>query len=119
MPNIIDEISPTYVGEKRIGLSLATDSLQPRAFNAINVLVDYSACEPEGLAFPLELTIIAPTSQNFQRARFLRTTPETISFRPREGGLHVVRFGEVGHNRWFGYLEINVAGESATIDTVT
>jgi hypothetical protein len=119
MPNVIDEICPTYVGEKRLVLSLASDSLSPRAFNPINVLVDYSACEPEGLVPPLELTIIAPTASNFQRARFLRTTPETISFRPREGGRHVVRFGEVGHNRWFGYIEIDVAGESASIDTVT
>lgn len=119
MPNIIDELCPPTTGEKRIGLSLATDSLQPRAFNPINVLVDYSGCEPEGLVPPLELTIIAPTAANFHRSRYLRTQPETISFRPREGGMHVVRFGEVGHNRWFGYLEINVAGESATVDTVT
>lgn len=119
MPNIIDELCPPTVGEKRIGLSLATDSLQPRAFNPINILVNYDNCAPEGLVPPLELTIIAPTAANFHRSRYLRTTPETISFRPREGGRHIVRFGEVGHNRWFGYLEINVAGEPATIDTVT
>ena len=119
MPNIIDEICPPTVGERRIGLTLATDSLSPRAFNPITLYVNYDACEPEGLVPPLELTIIAPTRQNFQRAIFIRTQPETISFRPREGGMHVVRFGEVGHNRWFGYIEINVAGEPATIDTVT
>lgn len=119
MPNIIDEISPTYVGEKRISLALAEDSRSPRAFVPINIDVDYSACEPEGVVHPLELTIVAPTESDFRRARYVRSSPSTISFRPREGGRHVIRLGEIGHNRWFGILEITVAGESATSDTVT
>jgi hypothetical protein len=119
MPNIIDELCPSYTGEKRISLQLSEDSRSPRAFVPISIAVDYSACEPEGVCFPLELTIIAPTASDFRRVIYQRAAPSTISFQPREGGLHAVRFGEVGHNRWFGFLEINVAGESASALTVT
>lgn len=119
MPNIIDELSPAYVGEKRITLSLAEDSLLPRAFTPINLDVNYDACDPEGIVPPLELTIVVPTEQDFRRVIFNRSAPSTISFQPREGGRHVVRLGEVGHNRWFGYIEIDVAGESATSAPVT
>jgi hypothetical protein len=119
LPNIIDELSPTYVGEKRFVLALAEDSLSPRALTPINIEVDYSACEPEGVMFPLELTIVVPTEQDFRRVLYNRSAPSTISFQPREGGRHVVRLGEVGHNRWFGYIEIDVAGESATSTPVT
>lgn len=119
MPNAIDELCPTYVGEKRLIMSLAEDSLSPRALTAINILVDYAACDPEGVVNPLELTIIAPTEQDFRRVRFNRSAPSTISFQPREGGRHVIRLGEVGHNRWFGFIEIDVAGESATTTPVT
>lgn len=119
MPNIIDELCPPTVGEKRIVLSLSEDSLSPRAFTAVNVLVDYTACDPEGVVYPLELTIVVPTEQDFRRVRFNRSAPSTISFQPREGGRHVLRLGELGHNRWFGFIEIDVAGESATSTPVT
>jgi hypothetical protein len=119
LPNIIDEISPVYVGEKRIILALAEDSLSPRAFSPINITANYDACDPEGIVPPLELTIVAPSEVDFRRVRFNRTAPSTISFQPREGGRHIVRIGEVGHNRWFGFIEITVAGESATSDPVT
>jgi hypothetical protein len=119
MPNIIDEICPVTTGEKRIVLQLAEDSLLPRAFVPVNVEANYDACDPEGVVFPLELTIVAPTESNFTRVIYNRSAPTTISFKPREGGKHVVRLGEIGHNRWFGYIEIAVAGEPATVDTVT
>jgi hypothetical protein len=119
VPNAIDELSPTYIGEKRIVLRLAVDSLNPRAFNAVNIECDYSACEPEGVVNPLELLITAPTESDFRRVLFNRSAPSLISFKPREGGRHVIRLGEVGHNRWFGYLELDIAGEPATANTVT
>lgn len=114
MPNIIDELSPPYIGEKRIVLRLAVDSLNPRAFNAVNIEADYTACEPEGVVFPLELLITSPTPTDRRRVFYNRAAPSTISFMPREGGLHVVRLGEIGHNRWFGYIEIDIAGDSAS-----
>ena len=119
MPNIIDEICPTYVGEQRIRMLANENSLRPRAFVALTIDVDYSACLPQGVVLPLELTIVAPTAQNFRRLVYTRAAPSQISFQPREGGKHVIRLGEVGHNRWFGYIEIEVAGEPATRDTVT
>lgn len=119
MPNAIDELSPVYIGEKRIRLQLAVDSLKPRALSAVNIDVDYAACEPEGVVPPLELLITAPTPSDFKRVMFNRSAPSLISFKPREGGRYVVRFGEIGHNRWFGYIEITVAGESATANPVT
>jgi hypothetical protein len=119
MPNAIDEMCPVYVGERRIRLQLSEDSRSPRAFTAITIDADYSACEPEGIVHPLELLITTPTPTDSKRLFYNRASPSTISFRPREGGRHVIRIAEIGHNRWFGYIEIDVAGESASAQTVT
>jgi hypothetical protein len=116
--NIIDEICPPYTGEKRFVLQLNLDSTTPTAFSAVNIDVDYSGADPEGVVYPLELTILAPADENFIRFIYQKTSPSQVSFRPREGGLHVVRIAEVGHNRWFGVLHVQVAGDSIAQDGI-
>lgn len=117
--NIIDELCPSYTGEKRISMQLALDSTSPRAFSAVNIDVDYSAAAPDGIVLPLKLTILAPSPVHFVRTIYRRIAPSQISFRPREGGRHIVRLSEVGHNRWFATLTVNVVGDSLTADGVT
>src|SRR5262245_19613553 len=112
VPSLIDELCPDYVGERRLALSLASLDSPPRAFAAIELVVDYTAALPDGIVLPLELTIASPSPSNFVRRHFLRSRPSSLAFIPQEGGRHLVRLTEVAHNRWWGALTIDVAGET-------
>lgn len=112
MPSLLDEVCPDYVGERRLTLALGPTTAATRAFAPIEVTVDYGKSAPQGIVLPLELTILAPSASNFIRRIFRRTAPSSVSFVPREGGRHLVRLAEVSHNRWWGALAIDVAGET-------
>mgnify|MGYP001560409073 CR=1 FL=1 len=74
--------------------------------------VDYSACDPAGVVLPLEATVTQESgATTFQRQAFDNLAPAQLAFVPREGGQMLVRLAEKHHNRWFGALEITVAGE--------
>lgn len=108
---VVDEVSPAYYGEDRIGLSLVPGQT-PTQFDAVLVDVDYSRCLPEGVVLPLELTITQESgAATFQRSTFSNLAPSQLAFVPREGGVCLVRLAEKHHNRWFGSLEIPIAGE--------
>ena len=111
MPTLHDELCPDYVGARRLVLALAPEAPSPRAFAPVDVTIDYSGAEPEGVVLPLEMTITSPSPSNFVRRILRRTRPSSLSFVPREGGRHLIRVAEVGHNRWFGALLVDVAGE--------
>jgi hypothetical protein len=107
--SLLDELSPRYIGEDRLTLALVPGA-EPRAFRSVEVTVDYSRAAPEGASLPLELTVKGPTSAGFVRRYFRRARPSALSFVPAEGGVHLVRLREVGHNRWVGLLEVQVSG---------
>jgi len=104
-----DDLAPDYLGEDRIDLSLSTDA--PRAFEPIDIEVDYSRTFPEYVVLPLELIVRAPSSANFYRRHFTKIAPSVLSFVAKEGGKHLVLLRETAHNHWLGRLEIDVAGE--------
>lgn len=110
----IDEISPEYVGAASIKLALATNDV-PRAFNAVDITVaihsNATIARKVGLSPPLEMTVTAPSASGFVRHVFYNTVPSSFTFTPREGGQHLVRLREVGHNRWHGELVVDVKGE--------
>jgi hypothetical protein len=110
---VVDEVSPAEYGEDRIALSLGP--LQtPRQFEPVTIAVDFSACDPEGVVLPLEMTVTSQSgAATFQRQVFERISPSELAFIPREGGPHLVRLFERFHNRWFGALEFDVIGERA------
>lgn len=109
----LDEICPDYVGSDKIKLSLAPTVIPPlNAFAIIDVNVDYSACDPQGIVLPLIFSVVSPSSANFVRRIIRASRPSAVSFVPREGGRHVVRVGELGHNHWFGVLVLDVVGET-------
>lgn len=110
---VVDEVSPAEYGEDRIVLALGP--LQtPRQFEAVTLTVDYSACEPEGIVLPLEMTVTSQSgAATFQRQVFERIVPSELAFVPREGGPHLVRLFERFHNRWFGAAQFDVIGERA------
>lgn len=109
--SIVEVIEPNYVGEDRIRLTLDDTSTEPRAFDSVLVQIDYSATLPQGVVPPLVMTVSAPTQGNFQE-RIFRRVPKTLTFRPREGGEHLVTLRECWHNLWVGILRVQVLGES-------
>ena len=107
---IVDEISPLDYGENRIDLQLETSD--PRVGEPVVVNVDASRADPDGLKLPLEFTV---TSQSgaavFHRQVFRSVVPTRVSFRPSEGGSVLFRVAELFHNKWFGALPVDVAGD--------
>lgn len=114
--SLLDDLCPEYVGAASIKLA-PVDVSTPRAFTAVDltVSIEPSALDAQrvGLSLPLELTVTAPSNSGFFRHVFRRSIPSTVSFIPKEGGEHLVRLREVGHNRWYGTLVVSVAGERA------
>jgi hypothetical protein len=111
----LDELSPDYLGEDRIGVSLSQDTPTPAAFAPVTLDIDYSECMPEGVVLPLELIVRGPSTSSNQHKIFSRHAPSTITFKPREGGFHLVTLREVAHNRWWGRLKFQVSGSELSV----
>jgi hypothetical protein len=109
---LLDVMLPDYVGAPA-RIKLVPADIEPaRAFASVRLLVELQKeALTLGLALPLEMTVTAPSAVNFFRHIFRLTVPSEISFTPKEGGQHLVRLREVGHNKWHGELVIDVAGE--------
>ncbi len=109
---VVDEISPPEYGEDRIVLALNAQTTSPRVLQPFLVDVDYSAADPEGVKLPLEFSVIAPSgAQTSLLTEFRQVIPSQLVFRPLEGGEHLVRLAERFHNKWFGFLLVQVLGD--------
>lgn len=107
---IADELSPRELGEDRITLQVVTD--EPKALNLVTVSVDYSRADPEGVVLPLVMTVVGPSGMLSRQQRFFqRFAPTELTFRPIEGGRTLVTLSELYHQRWFGRLVFDVAGD--------
>lgn len=107
----LEELSPSYVRERRIDLSLAVDSESPLALRSVLIEVSYSRTMPEGVVLPLVFEVHGPSADSYLRREYLRSAPRNIIFTPREGGRHMVSLREIAHNKWWGSLIFDVAGE--------
>ncbi len=109
---VVDDISPTYIGEDRIKLSLSPDTPNPKAFSPVQLDIDYGDADPEGgIVLPLELIVSAPSPANFRRDIIRRSLPSSIIIKPQEGGEHLVILRECGHNKFVGIFILAVAGD--------
>lgn len=107
----MDEISPSYVREKRLDLKLDASQLSVRAFQPVLVNISYERAKPEGVMMPLVLEVQGPSPQSYQRREFTKALPASFIFTPREGGPHLVTLREACHNRWWSSLNLDVEGE--------
>ena len=108
MPTL-EELAPRTIREKRLDLVLDSNITNPRAFSHIQVNVSFARTMPDGVCMPLIFEVQGPSSVSYQR-HVLRFKPSALLFVPREGGRHLVILREASHNRWWGSLEIQVAG---------
>jgi hypothetical protein len=106
----LDDLSPRYLGEDRIGLKLAAGQ-NPIAGRAVSILIDYTALAPYQAELPLEMVVQASAPESYQRRVFSRLRPTALMIVPREGGTHSVVLREIGHNRWWGKLRVSMQGE--------
>lgn len=109
--SLIDDLSPTFVGEEALELALSAETPNPAAFGAVTLDVDYSGAGEAGTALPLELIVAAPTRAGYVHRYFRHQRPPSLTFFPVEGGEHLVLLREVGHNRYHGKLLVDVAGD--------
>lgn len=109
---IEEELSPGYIREKRFDLTLDPSITAVRAFQACLINVSYARAQPGGIMLPLLLEVQGPSPESYQRRVFQRVAPASLIFTPREGGPHKVSLREVAHNRWWGNLALDVAGET-------
>lgn len=111
--SFIDEISPRFIGEDRLRLTLSNPDQVLAAFTPVVVAVDYSATLPEGIVLPLELDVTAPSGEQILRKVYRRFRPGELAFTPRAGGSFLVRLSEQYHNQWWGRLILEIAGDRA------
>lgn len=112
----IEVLAPRSVRSQLITLALANPLVTPQAFVAIDISVALSGqALLSGLALPLQLSVTAPSSSingtPVYQHTFRRSIPSLISYRPREGGQHIILLRELTHMRWWGALSLNVAGD--------
>ena len=107
----IDELSPSYLREKRISLSLDPSNETPSAFHSIMIAVSYADTFPDGIQLPLIVEIQGPSPKSYEQRVISNVAPTAIIFRPSEGGAHHVTMREAAHNRWWGSILIDVVGE--------
>ncbi|MEE9395194.1 MAG: hypothetical protein V3W41_22105 [Planctomycetota bacterium] len=118
---LLDEISPEFIGTPQLTLKLSDPTTPLRSFTSIVFDVDYSAAETEelgGIMMPLEMIVTGPSATSFVREVFgdqpggisQRDPPSSIAFTPQEGGRFNVMIREVGHNKLFGTLRVDVEG---------
>lgn len=112
MPGFIDDLVPDGVGANLITLTLRDNDQTLRAFSPIELLVKVTGeAVTNGLGFPLEMTVMGPGRKSFRRTLYERVVPASITFTPREGGVHIVRLAEVAHNQVWGTWKATINGE--------
>jgi hypothetical protein len=111
----LDVLSPLFMGEDKIGVSL--DPLNDPAFveRPITVNFDYTAAIADGgLVLPVVVSIQPPSTDGvaYIRKVFRRSLPSSFTFTAVGAGQHFILIKESGHNQWQGRLLFNVEGES-------
>lgn len=111
-----DRVSPAFVGEDRIGITIDQDSLLAGVLvtnRAITARFDYGATAPEGVTFPIivELQPGFGDGDSYRRVVFERFVPETFAFKVTDAGKYFILIHERFHNRWQGRIDIEVEGD--------
>jgi len=119
MTAILDIMSPTYIGEKKLTVEVdpASELMTNRPitinFGYDNALVNNFN---HSVNLPLQL-IVQPgfgdggTGNGFIEQIFRKSRPSSYTFSVPSSGNYLVTLREMYHNRWFGSLTINVTGD--------
>ncbi|MCP4674325.1 MAG: hypothetical protein GY854_02165 [Deltaproteobacteria bacterium] len=115
MVALIDRISPTFLGDSRIRVSINPCCEPLMAFRPITVDLNYDDAEPEGVVLPLEITVQPAFAEvsaagGYRHKVFHRHVPSSYTFTVPSAGDYLILIREYAHNQWQGRLVITVAG---------
>ncbi len=111
----IDEISPNYVGEDKITLSLHDPQSQLLANVPFQIDINYDGASGAGIMLPLEL-IVNDSGGKESRKTFTRTKPSSLLLKLSTRGPHSILLKELYHNRWQGRIIVTLQGEDLRVD---
>lgn len=114
MTSRIDTLSPSYMGEDRIVITLDDATNPPRSDRAIIAHFDYGeADEAGGVVLPLILEIQPGfgNGDGYVKRVYRTRVPSTYTFRVSSPGDYLIVLRESGHNRWQGQLTFTVVGD--------
>ncbi len=109
----LDEISPLFIGEDRIKLSI-DPALTILSDRAVTVDLDYTDAGGIGAVVPPIILTAQPAfgdGTGYVEKIFRGNPPTTFTFRPRGAGEWLIVAKESAHNLWQGRLIIQVEGE--------
>lgn len=110
----LDRVSPTFIGEDRITITVDPVSLPLLAFSIITLNFDYSQTAPVGVVLPLIMQVQPGFGRGagyFEKV-FRRQRPSQFAFSVDSAGRYLVLLKERGHNFWQGRLIFEVEGET-------
>lgn len=114
MSEIIDTISPAYIGSDKFVLTVDESSLPLQSYRLISINIDYSAAYPNGVVLPIKI-FVQPAfgdGTGYIEKTFTRFAPSRFSFYAEAGaGDYLILVKEFGHNQWQGRLVITVGGD--------
>lgn len=106
------ELAPDYVREAKIVLALARPLDRRLPYRVVEITASLASdAVASGLVLPIDFTVTTPSKKFRTVHTFRRVVPTSIFFTPLEGGPHLVRLTEQGHNRWYGALVVDVEGD--------
>ena len=114
MSEIVDSISPAYIGSDKFILEVDEASKPLVSYNLITINIDYSEADPTGVVLPI-IIVVQPgfgDGTGYIKKSFSRSAPSSFTFYASVGaGEYLVLVREYGHNQWQGRLIITVAGD--------
>jgi hypothetical protein len=116
MSEIIDTISPVFIGEDKFTLTIDEASKPLLSYKPISINIDYSEADLEGgVVLPIVI-VVQPAfgdGTGYIRKTFSRSAPSSFSFFASAGaGDYLIVVKEYGHNQWQGRLVITVGGDN-------
>lgn len=116
MSNVLDVISPLYIGQDKIVISVDPSSQPLLTSSLITLNFDYSATAPGGVVKPLKLQVQPSfgNGEGYFEVTFDLFTPDSYTFQAGGAGDYLAVIKEIGHNSWQGRLLFTVKGDPFT-----
>ena len=112
MSEVLDRISPTFIGSDAITIEVDQVSQPLLAERAIILNFNYDDTLPNGVRLPLILQIQPAFGDGtgYFRKIFSRSVPSSFAHTYPSAGQYLILLREFGHNNWQGRLLIEVGG---------
>ena len=116
----IEDISPDSIGKVMIELTLEDPDAPVRAHQPCALKLNYKRADAlGGVVLPIDIIVSSgSSSSSYRRVTYRRIVPATFTWTPVEGGPHLVVVRERFHNRWYGWIKLDVDGERLAPNTL-